>query len=86
MGRAGGGGAPPGERGHIAQSLSGGPRGCLGIGGPAARPPERGEPAGGLGKGEPALRGKTPAAFMSPTIAQYHTGFLESRATGGMPG
>jgi len=87
MGRAVGLGERPGGRGApFAAGVTDGQRGCLGIGG--AQP-------GGIGvdgldlrrwKRDPALAGHTPAAFMSPTIAQHHTGFLDSRATASRDG
>jgi hypothetical protein len=84
MGHARGWGERPGGRGtHIAVGVTDGQRGCLRSGG--AQPGRRG--VEGLhvcrGKRDPALLGKTPAAFMSPTIAQHHTVFLESGATAG---
>jgi len=87
IGHARGLGEGPGGRGaHLAASGMDSQRGRLGSGdAQPGRVRVQGLEAC-LGKREPALLGTTPAAFMLPTIAQHHTGFLESRAITGRAG
>jgi hypothetical protein len=78
-------GALPEERGaHIAACVTDGQQGSLGMGGAQPGSIRLDGLHAFLWKREPALPGKTPAAFMSTTIAQHHTVFLDILAIAGM--